>query len=151
MVHVSWPIQHAHFSVLLNSSEHDNHSWLVVPNHLPEVRDGGWSGTWRESESKQSTACLLPRLHWERFINQFYFVPCRVYEVGEGGVCACLSIWCGVVVRMLTMYFHNIISYIRILYIYSIPIPMFYTYVLLYTFLIFVRESWVWMYLCGCA
>ena len=39
----------AHFSVLLNSSEHDNHSRLVVPNHLPEVRDGGWSGTWRKS------------------------------------------------------------------------------------------------------
>ena len=33
----------------------------------------------------------------------------------------------------------------------SIPIPMFYTYVLLYTFLICIRESWVWMYLCGCA
>ena len=49
MVHVSWPIQHAHFAILLNSSEHDNHSRLVVPNHLPEVRDGGWSGSWRQS------------------------------------------------------------------------------------------------------
>ena len=63
------------------------------------------------------------------------------HEVGGGGVCACLSVWRGVVVHKLTMYFHNIISYIhihiRILYLYSTPIPMFYTYV----FLICVRES----------
>ena len=43
----------AHFAILLNSSEHDNHSRLVVPNHLPEVRDGGRSRTWRESEANK--------------------------------------------------------------------------------------------------
>ena len=53
MVHVSWSIQQAHFAILLNSSEQDNHSRLVVPNHLPEVRDGGRSGTWRESEANK--------------------------------------------------------------------------------------------------
>ena len=35
----------AHFHVFLNPCQHDNHGWLVVPNHLPEVRDGGWSRT----------------------------------------------------------------------------------------------------------
>ena len=35
----------AHFHILLNLRQHDNHGWLVVPNHLPEVRDSAWSGT----------------------------------------------------------------------------------------------------------
>ena len=119
-------------------------AWQSQPACGPKssARSQRWWLEWDlEGEQEQSKYSLFiaQTTLVERFINQF-IVSRAVFMKWEGE--GCVHVWvCGyIVVRMLTMYFHNIISYIiRILYIYSTPIPMFYTYVLLYTFLICVR------------